>query len=91
MNRESSLVTAIRKHTPSKKQYQKRSDKTNTKITELEKNVSKANFRECLVGKATKGFKTSKFNDKKKTPSLQNKLTGNNKKECFSILVWSKC
>ena len=43
MNRESSVVVAlIRKYTPSKKQYQKRSDKSNAKVTDLEKNVSEA-------------------------------------------------
>ena len=39
MNRESSAVIPIKKHTPSKKQYQKRLDKANTKITELEKST----------------------------------------------------
>ena len=37
MNRDSSVVTPIRKHAPSKKQYQKRLDKANAKITEYEK------------------------------------------------------
>ena len=39
INRESSVVTPIRKHTPSKKQYQKRLDKANAKISELEEKL----------------------------------------------------
>ena len=39
INRESSVVTPIRKHTPSKKQYQKRLDKANVKISELEEKL----------------------------------------------------
>ena len=34
MNRESSVVTPVRKNTPSKKQYQERLYKINAKITE---------------------------------------------------------
>ena len=45
MNRESWEVTPIRKHTPSKKQYQKRLDKANAKITGLEKKFGKANLK----------------------------------------------
>ena len=44
MNEEISPATSIRKHTPSKKQYQKRLGKANAKITE------------CSVGKTTKKF-----------------------------------
>ena len=39
INRESSVVTPIRKHTPSKKRYQKRLDKANAKISELEEKL----------------------------------------------------
>ena len=44
MKRENSVVTPIRKHIPSKKQYQERLDKTNEKITELEKKRTEANL-----------------------------------------------
>ena len=37
MKRESAVITPIKKHNPSKKQYQKRLDKANPKITEFEK------------------------------------------------------
>ena len=45
MNRESWKATPIRKHTSSKKQYQKRLDKANAKITGLEKKFGKANLK----------------------------------------------
>ena len=61
MNRESSVVTPIRKHNPSKKQYQNRLDKANAKISELEKELSEANLKKCSVGETTKSFKTSRF------------------------------
>ena len=44
MNRDSSVVTPIRKHIPSKKQYQERLNKANAKITELEQKLSEANL-----------------------------------------------
>ena len=60
MNRESSVVTPVRKHNPSKKQYQKRLNKANAKISELEKELSKANLKNAQLEKQL-SFKISRF------------------------------
>ena len=81
MNRESSVVTPIRKHTLSKKQDQKRLDKANAKISELEKKLSEANLRNAQLEKQPKVLKQAGLNNKKRITNLQNKLREENKKE----------
>ena len=66
MNRESSVVTPIRKYTPSKKQYHKRLDKAKAKASELEKEVSEANLKNAQLEKQLKVLKQADLNDKKK-------------------------
>ena len=66
MNRESSVVTPIRKYTPSKKQYQRRLDKAKAKASELEKEVSEANLKNAQLEKQLKVLKQAGLNDKEK-------------------------
>ena len=66
MIRESSVVTPIRKQTPSKKQYHKRLDKAKAKASELEKEVSEANLKNAQLEKQLKVLKQADLNDKKK-------------------------
>ena len=65
MNRESSVVTPIRKHNPSKKQYQNRLDEANAKISELEKELSEANLKNAQLEKQLKVLKQAGLNEKK--------------------------
>ena len=81
MNSKSSVVTLIRKYTPSKKQYQKRLDKANAKIYQLEKKLSEANLKNAQLEKQLKVSKQAGLNDKKRIANLQNKLREENKKE----------
>ena len=74
MNRESSVVTPIRKYTPSKKQYQRRLDKAKAKASELEKEVSEANLKNAQLEKQLKVLKQAGLNDKERIANLQNKL-----------------
>ena len=66
MNRESSVVTPIRKYTPSKKQYQRRLDKAKAKASELEKEVSEANLKNAQLEKQLKVLQQAGLNDKEK-------------------------
>ena len=81
MNKESSVVTPIRKHTPSRKQYQKRLEKANAKISESEKKLSETNLKNAQLEKQLKVLKQACLNDKKRIANLQNKLRDKNKKE----------
>ena len=65
INRESSVVTPIRKYTPSKNQYQKRLDKADAKISKLENQLSEANLRNAQLEKQLKVLKQAGLNDKK--------------------------
>ena len=89
MNRESSVVTPVRKHNPSKKQYQKRLNKANAKISELEKELSKANLKNAQLEKQL-SFKISRFKWKKRIAHLQNKLREKNKKEFSHVNLISQ-
>ena len=51
MNRESSLVTPIKKTHSFQKQYQKRLDKANAKITELGKKLCETNSKNAQLEK----------------------------------------
>ena len=74
MNKESSVVTPIRKHTPSRKQYQKRLEKANAKNSESEKKLSETNLKNAQLEKQLKVLKQACLNDKKRIANLQNKL-----------------
>ena len=65
MNRESPVVTPIRKHSSFKKQFQKRLDKANAKVFELEKKLREANLKNVQLEKQLKVLKQAGWNDKK--------------------------